>query len=275
MLFVRLSVLTAVALFSHAALAQSEPSYPPLQKDLPPGYELTSGSLPAILGVSPGMARGEVEAVLAPLLSGKLQQRDEVEGIKNPDDGREFAFLYRRNSSAQVKPSVEGGEDEIAVDYTTDLTGGRVKHIKRSATYWMVDASAKPNFESTVNAIVAAYGQPTFRQDVAGTLRLYFVYWQGALDPAGSKAHFEACQYVANDIFYSFEQARTDTHPDCTALIEVDAVRDSDVASSLLQLDVELTDWRRSFDDAAIADKFLLDGMNSAAPVQSGPQVKL
>ena len=273
--FLGACVLASLTFAADPALAQAEAAYPSLIKELAPGYELTAGEFPAILGIRPGMTVAEVEAIVQPLANEALNYPDQIQEVSDPRDGRTFSFLYRTSLYASLTPPVEGSSDSLSVLYTTDLTGGRVKGLTRSLIHTFTPPDQMPNFDGTLDAIVASYGQPSFRRDEDTFSVLYYLYWNGTLDQSGSDARLQQCTYLSQAVYYSFKQDRTDPYPDCTALVEITANRDYRISKSLLSLEVEMTDHRRAYDDAVVADQYLLDGLAAAEELTNGPEVKL
>jgi len=265
-----------IAAAASQAMAQAEPSYPPLAKEFPVGYEMTSGSLPSVLGVSPGMTIAEVDALIAPTsLPGELAYRDEIQSVSDPSNGAESAFLYRSAVATRLTPAVEGSMDRLSVYFTTALTGSRVKGIERNLDYTSTPLDLIPNFDKTIDAIIAAYGEPSFRKEAGAGVFLYYIYRDGALAAPGGEDLLIQCQSVKSAIFYAFEQDRVDNYPDCTALVQVTANRHYESTKSLLTLEIEVSDYRRAFDDAVIADQYVLDGLAADGGANDGPDVKL
>ncbi|MCW5721576.1 MAG: hypothetical protein KIS86_10575 [Devosia sp.] len=269
----KLAAFGVAAIFTGAsfALAQDDTSFPPLVTDLLPAYNLAQGSFPAVVGITPGITFAEAETILSPRVLSSMNVTEEIFSLTHPSDGRTFGLAFRTWFYTHLTTDVPKASDYFSATLTSGLTGGRIASITRRVSYSQTPAQLKPNFEQTVEQVVATYGQPSVQRGST----LYYLYWNGALDTSGSEARLNQCQYVSQRRYYKFDQHRTDKYPDCTALIEVSLTRDYDVSNLLREFAVDVTDYRRIFDDATMVDQYLLDGLNAAQGIGGGAGVSL
>lgn len=261
----------AMMMTATAALGQSEADYPPVISDLLPAYNLSQGAFPAVLGVTLGMTFAEAEALLSPRVLDQIESTEEIFSISHPNDGRQFGFAYRTEFTTRLKTDVPQSAEYFSATLTSNLTGGRIASILRGVSYASTAPDIKPNYDSTVASIIATYGQPSIQTD----RRLYYVYWNGELDRSGSETRLNQCRHVGSKRYYAFDQNRLDEYPECTALLEIELRRDVNVNKSLSEFRLEFFDYRRSYDDAVMADQYLMDGLNAAQTVGDGPSLSL
>ncbi|MCB9992240.1 MAG: hypothetical protein H6873_01135 [Hyphomicrobiaceae bacterium] len=271
MRLIKAAALAVTLGWTQSAFAQSEP---PTLQDLSPGYDMAGGIVLDILGVRLGDTIEDAHAAMTTAFPG-IDIRPQERTFNLSDNRGNEAGLdhYLFDEISYIKP--DGNSDYLSVTYSTGLTGGRVVSLQRSAKF---SEDAEPSLQAFEDAIIAKYGTPSFREAVnfgMPVVNLHFVWANGelvALDPdrvETDRRRFDLpkddpvqCFKLTNQGPYTFINGRTDDYPACTAYLQVKITLGK--RDDLIQrFEMSLMDYRRWYDDAVLADQWLIDQLNN------------
>jgi hypothetical protein len=274
-------VSTALAVMLWATGYAVAQDYPPLIEDLPPRYDLNADGAIDILGVELGQTREDAYRAMQAAFPGvEITSREDVIGLRdNRGNAVSFAHHSRDSLSVSTKDfeANTGQSTRLEVRYTTAISGERVVSIARNEEY---NDNDQPALADLVAALEAKYGEAAARVDPlrgAGLVTIYFG-WNNGVPAVLTEAqretfgrmrimqddpYYDCLDRVFNLGSYGFVQERVDAYPGCTLVMKVQIFpgRRDDLVSSF---SMELTDYRRWYDNGVATDAFLIEAFEQA-----------